>query len=435
MTTEAITRELAPSQQMDQIDEAIAQLIEGDFHSRWDQAKQFSKKFASWGDRVVPALINQLNIQQDPDAQWFLVRMLSQFDRPEVVSAIANLLVTTQNEDVKLEASKALTALGSSTITTLTELLTTAGPIAQRRLAASALSHIRRGATIEPLLSIANDPDPELRAISTEALGSFHSPKVTPVLLAALSDQPAICTEAIRALSRRRDLLETTDLTQQLSTCLHSEDVKVACESAKALGRLGHESAAILLGDLLVQPVATPVKVSAVRALSWIANATAVSALVSALECDALQVAPSVVQEIARALGQARTPELQQQAANALVTQLQMLSPAIAPIASANRVHDAAVEESAVPTFMADYDLFGLKQAIISALAQLKQSEAIDSLIPFLADAEPRIKMHALSALTQIDSKASQVMIQVYLADENIDLTTKRLVAESLSAW
>jgi len=430
MTTEAITRELAPSKQ---IDRAIAQLMEGDFHSRWDQAKQFSKQFASWGDRAVPALIDQLNAQQDPDAQWFLVRLLSQFDRPEVVGAIANLLVTSQNEDVKLEACKALIALGNSTITTLTELLTTAGPIAQRRLAASALAHIRRGATIEPLLSIASDPDPELRAIATEALGSFHSPKVTPVLLNALSDEPAICTEAIRALSRRRDLLKTTDVIQQLSKCLRSEHGKVACESAKALGRLGHESAAAILGDLLVQPAAAPVKVSAVRALGWIASTTAVSALVAALECDSVQVTPVVVQEIARALGQVHTPELQQQAAQALIARLQMLSPKIMSTASADRVYDASL--AAAPAFMAEYDLFGLKQSMISALAQLKQPDAIGPLIPFLADAEPRIKIHVLSALTQIDSNASQAMIQAYLADEKVDLMSKRLVAESLSAW
>lgn len=419
---------------VDPIEQAITQLLTGDFHSRWDQAKQFSRRFAQWGDRAVPVLISHLNAQEDPDAQWFLVRMLSQFDRPEVVSVIASLLVTTHSPELKTEASKALTALGDSAISTLTELLSANNPLPQRRLAARTLSHIRRGATVKPLLSIATDPDAALRVIATEALGSFHAPAVTPILLAALSDEPDICLEAVRALGRRRDLLTTIDLVEPLAQCLRSPHEQIACESAKALGRLGHESAIAALGDLLLQPVAAPVKVAAVRALSWIGGPTATTALVTAFGLDTLQVPPPVSLEIIKALGQTRSASLKPSVAQVLINRLRDISSAFSPTASPTASPlDGAQSNHLLP--LSEPVIFSMKQALISALAQLGQPEAISCLIPFLGDSEPRIKMHALSALTQIDPRVSQAKIQHYLADEQIAVEIRAQVKESLSAW
>ena len=96
------------------VEQAIAQLIEGDFHSRWDSAKQFSRQFAELNGRLSPAethhtlthLIHHLQTQQDPETQWFLIRILSQFDQPMVVQAIAQLLASTPDEDLQIEAGK-----------------------------------------------------------------------------------------------------------------------------------------------------------------------------------------------------------------------------------------------------------------------------------------------------------------------------------------
>ncbi|MEO0770636.1 MAG: HEAT repeat domain-containing protein [Cyanobacteria bacterium J06649_4] len=401
-----------------EIERAIAHLVAGDFHQRWDRAKQFSRKFASWGDRVVPSLIQQLHSQKDPDTQWFLVRILSQFDCADTVKAIAQILVSTPSETLQVEASKALTALGSSTIETLSGLVISGNPVEQRRLAAKALSHIRRTATIEPLLSIATDPDAELRAIATEALGSFHAPVVTDVLLNALNDEPEIALEAIRALGRRRDLLATTDLATPLIQCLHSPSETIARESATALGRLGDDSTAAALGETLTAPVATTTKVAAIRALSWIGNDTAIEALTKAFSEDDIKVPPQARQEIARGLGQTRDEALKPLAVRSLIAALQThtLKP------QTQRTEPAP-------------ETFALKQAMISALARLGLADAIDTLIPVLADPDPRIQMHALSALTQIDPRVAQARVQQYIEDQTIDETIRTRVSESLQAW
>ncbi|MEL6468483.1 MAG: HEAT repeat domain-containing protein [Cyanobacteria bacterium J06623_4] len=408
------------------VDQALETLKEGDFHSRWDSAKQFSRQFAHLGDRTVPHLIRHLRSQSDPDIQWFLIRILSQVGRSEmidaVVEAIAHSLLSSPNEDIQIEAGKALTSLGPGAITTLSRLLATDIPIEQRLLAARALSHIRRSATIDPLLSIATDLDPQLRVIATEALGSFHSPKVTPILLNALKDEPAICTEAIRALGRRRDLLGSIDLVSPLKKCLFAADEAIARESAIALGRLGDESAANALGYILTQPIAASVKVAAVRALAWLGTPVTIALLTEAFENDdSLRIVPAVTREIAKALGQTRSLSLKPQAARPLIIWMQVQQPT-APNSAIDRMPDEMPDTAM------------LKQAVVSALARLEQLEAIDCLIPALADPDPRIKMHVLSALNQIDPRAAQTKIQAYLNNEQVSPTVKRQVKESLTA-
>ncbi|MEM9090344.1 MAG: HEAT repeat domain-containing protein [Cyanobacteria bacterium P01_F01_bin.53] len=417
------------------IEEMVAQLSQGDFHSKWDSAKRFSKQFAEWGDRIVPHLINQLESTSNPEDQWFLVRILSQFDTPEVVAAIAHILTTTPDEDLQVEATKALTMLGTSAIAALTAQLESNASQQQRILAARTLSHIRRSGTIEPLLSLATDSVPELRAIAIEALGSFHDARITPVLLAGLSDEPAMCIEAIRTLGRRRDLLATTDLIGPLSQCLQApskgnaqEQETIAKESAIALGRLGTEAATQALGNILTQPVSTKAKVAAVRALGWMNTPTAVDYLVQAFDCKVPVVMPSVKEEIVRAIAQTQAAELKEPAATPLIAWLQATA----------ALHDpAASQTSHTPetSLAADPETLTLKQTIISALARLGVTDALDSLIPLLSDPDSRIRMHVLSALKQIDPRAAQSKVQKYLDDTNISPQHRQQAAESLAAW
>jgi len=405
-----------------QVEQAIAQLALEDFHSQWDHAKQFSRQFSRWGDRVIPLLIHQLQTQPDPDTQWFLVRILSQFEHPDIVTVLARLLVTTPSEELQREVRKALSSLGESAIETLSKLLVASdeeAPLgAQRMLAARTLAHIRRSAVIEPLLGITEDPDPALRAIATEALGSFHDPRITPVLLAALQDEPAICIEAIRTLGRRRDLLATTDLVTPLQRCLIASDEAVACECAIALGRLGSEAAVAALGQQLVQPLPTAVKVSIVRSLGWLNVASSVQYLAQSFDATVPVIMPAVKKEIAQALGQTREVELQAIAATPLIEWL--------------KTSQTAEQKG---EFAPDSDSFALLQTILSALARLGVTEAIDSLIPILSTADPRIRMHALSALKQIDPRTAQSQVQGYLHQSALSPVKKQYVAETLAAW
>ena len=392
-----------------EVKQAIAPLITGDFHSKWSHTKQFAKEFAHWGDRPIAPLINHLHSSSDIENQWFLIRTLSQYSHSAVVEALANFLITTPVEELQLEATKALTNLGSSAIATLTDLLNSPST-EQRILAARTLAKIRRGAVIEPLLSIVTDPSEQLRIIAIEALGSFHDPRITPVLLNALTDKAPIAIEAVRTLGRRSDLLPTTDLTTPLHGCLLGADADVARESAIALGRLGGESAAEILGEFLTQPAAARVKVAAVRALGWLDTPAATLYLATAFGRPFPLIMPEVRQEIGRSLGQTRSKALKPVAAKPLVDWLQ--------------------QQKAVRL-----DTLTLKQTVISALARLGATNAIDSLIPLLADPDACIKMNALSALKQIDPRAAQAKIQEYLLNGDVSHRAKAGITDTLKAW
>jgi len=422
-----------------QIEQMIEALAAGDFHSRWHQSKLLSQQFSAWGDRALPLLIQHLQTQQDPDTQWFLVRILSQFQDPTVVSALAELLVTTDSESLQAEICKGLTASGTDAIATLSHLLAQPATehgadfgtafTTQRLLAARTLAHIRRAETIAPLISITQDPNPQLREIAVEALGSFHDRRITPVLLRALDDVPPICIEAIRTLGRRRDLLSTVDLVTPLSQCLRSENQLVGCESAIALGRLGSEAAITALGEHLTQPIATPVKLAIAQSLGWLNVAAAVIYLAEAFDRSTPVIMPTVKQAIAKALGQTREPSLKSIAAGPLVAWLnasqtepnQPLAPGEKPDLEANLVPDS-------PDFL-------LMQTVLSAIARLDAVDALGSLIEVLSHPDLRLRIHALNALKQIDPRSAQSEIQAYLRREALSPAAKQNVVEALSAW
>ena len=391
------------------IEQALSQLSEGDFHSRWDSAKQFVKQFQS--DRSIPLVVHHLKNSTDPEQQWFLVRILGQYDQPVVVETLAQFLVTTPEPELQSEAIKSLTQIGNSAIVALAQKLQS-NDRAQRRLAARTLAQIRRTAVITPLLSVARDADSQLRLIAIEALGSFHDSRVTPVLISALTDEDDIAAEAIRAIGRRTDLLADYNLVELLQQRLSHRSDTVAKESAIALGRLGTESAAIALGTFLTQPAPTAVKISAVRALSWLDSAIATAHLAVAFECIPPIIMPAIKQEIAKALGQSRTAKNKVTAAKPLVKWLKQLDPS---------------DDS--PTH------FLLKQTVISSLTWLGATNATDSLIPLLADTDSRIQMHVLSALKQIDPRDAKDSVVTYLQKATLSRSEQDKLKEHLVNW
>ncbi len=368
---------------------AIAQITTGDFQHKWDSVRYFRKQFEHWGDRPIPYLIDRLNHSTDPENQWFLIRALGQYDHPIVVETLASFLVATPVEDLQIEVTKALTQLGNGAITTLTQLIE--HPTTEKRiLAARALSKIRRGDVIEPLLSIASASNSQLRLIATEALGSFHDSRITAVLINALKDESDIAIEAARALGRRSDLLTTTDLVSPLQQSLLRTDEAIAKESAIALGRLGTEPCTVVLGQFLTQPAPIRVKVAAVRALSWQNTPSAVLYLATAFESPVPLVMPAIKQEIARALGQTHAAALKPIAAKPLIAWIKAIN-AESPSQVANLSH---IENT-----------FTLKQSVISALSRIGSTEAVSALKPLLVDADARIRIHVMSALEQISPK------------------------------
>jgi HEAT repeat protein len=272
------------------------------------------------------------------------------------------------------------------------------------------------------------DPDELIRFTAIEALGSFHDPRITPVLFSALQDQSSVAIEAARTLGRRSDLLKSSAIIPYLQSCLLGNDAAVARESAIALGRLGaHPGGALAteaLGDFLTQPAPSQVKVAAVRALGWIDSPAATHYLCSAFDSPFPLVMLEVRQEIARSLGQTQSAPLQLIAAQPLIGWLEsQVNSQVEPLL------DPLLNSPDQP------DTFLLKQTVLSALARLGTLDGLDSIIPVLGDPDARIRMHALNALKQISPDIARAKIERYLSQETTSFALKQKIAESLSAW
>ena len=192
---------------------AVQVLLEGDFQQRWDTAKLLPK----FGQGAIAPLIE---ILEDEDAElesrWFAGRLLSEFDDPNAIMALTDLLRQTEDEELSLMAAQALANIGSTAIEALTSLL---DQETTRLLAVQALAVIRRSETITPLLAVVNDPSPKIRAIAVEALGSFHDPRIPPVLIHKLGDlAAAVRKEAVIALGMRSDLTTELNLVEASAT-------------------------------------------------------------------------------------------------------------------------------------------------------------------------------------------------------------------------
>ncbi|MBX2865324.1 MAG: HEAT repeat domain-containing protein [Leptolyngbyaceae cyanobacterium MAG.088] len=401
----------------------------GDFKQKWNSSKLIVKE----GDSAIAPLLELLDDPTaDAETHWFTIRALGNFPgEPEVIAALA----TQVNNDASCYANRTseqaaelsafvietLAAMGTSAIDVLSQLLEDP----QRRLlAAKALNRVRSSGIIPAMVRVANDNDAMVRYYAVDALGSFHSSTVTPVLLAALKDlSAAVRKVAVMALGRRRDLQESYQLSQQLQPLLWDIDVAVSCQAALALGRLGADDTITSLKSVLLSehtPMA--LRIDTVRALGWYcdfasvhgqtttANGTvnkAFTVLTDTLTCcrdgDAnTQNAPQglTAQEraklqitIIRVLGDLRRSLLANQATDVLIHHLEEQLP------------------------------ISVIQVLIMALANLKQPQAFDALMPLLNHPAETIPIHAIAALKQLDPEDNLSRVTDYINGLSDDLT------------
>lgn len=392
---------LAESELKQLLDLAIEVFVSGDFHQRWDIAKVFSRL----GMIAIAPLIEILEDEDaDEELRWYAARSLGEFNHPVVVTALVELLKTDESEELSAMAATALGNIGSPAVASLTALLTQEDT---RLLAVRSLSHIRRSETITPLLGVVQDPQIGVRAAAIEALSSFHDPRIPPVLLRALDDvAPSVRREAVIGLSFRADLWEELDLVNRLSPRLYDFNLEVCCSTAVALSRLGTDAAAAPLFQVLMSPH-TPIKlqIEVVRGLGWLGTVTGLKYLRSCLNQQ-----PSVTlwQEIVTVLGRVEQPNLRGEAAEILSGVLQSDHQAIQ-----------------YPT---------VKQAIALSLGQLGDVRAITPLIQLLA-ADAGVRLHAITALKQLDSEAAHRQLEQLATNEALTPDLKQGVAIALQEW
>lgn len=388
---------LAESDLMQILHWSIEVLEAGDFQERWDVAKVFP----SLGSKAIAPLIAILEDEDaDEELRWFVARILGEFNDPAVISALVDLLKTSESEELSAMAAAALANLGKGAIAALTDLLANSE---SRLLAVRGLAHIRTKEAIAPLLEVVGDEDVQVRAVAIEALSSFHDSRIPPVLLEALKDIAApVRREAAIALGVRTDLREELDLVNVLRPLLWDFNLEVCQQAAIALGRLGTDSAADALFELLQSPATPiPLQLEAIRSLVWVGTPKAISYLQQLLWKEAdLSIKPdshqSLWQEIIAVLGRVEHPDLAPAAAEILIDVLKSNHPAI--------------------------EHPNIKQAVAVSLGQLGNQEAIDPLMEMLKDADLGVRLHAIAALKKFPSARGQLAQLV--VDENLSFNS-----------
>ncbi len=385
------------------LDLALQSLESGDFQDRWDVAKLFP----SFGDAAIAPLLDLLQNQDaDSEAQWFAVRILGDFNHPNIITALVDLLKTSTNEGLNGMAATALANLGSGAIEILTELLDQDNT---RRLATQTLAQIRHPETVPLLQKVLNDEDAQIRALAIAALSSFHSPEISRLLIQALKD-PAVMVRraAVTGLGFCGTDLAELDLVSHLRPLLLDLNLEVCRQTAIALGRIGTPAATNTLLQSLQSPN-TPefLAIELIRALGWIGTSEALNCLQRSL--IQLPLAEAVRQEILTVLGRVDQPDQKSQATQILLDLLQQESP-FARSASA-------------------------RQAIALALGQLGEIAALDALINLLADPNVSVRLHIVSALKALASDVAYQRLKQLFESESSGSELGRGVAIALQEW
>jgi len=399
-------KELSDSTLKRALELAIAVLEAGDFQERWDVAKLIP----AFGDRAIAPLIDLLQDDAaDAEAQWFATRMLGSYSQPDSVMALVKLLQTTANEDLSSMAAEALAQMGTPAIAALTALLIDSDT---RAFAVRSLAQIRRAETIDPLLTVVDDPQATVRAIAIEALSSFYDPRVPSVLVRALSDPAALVRqEAVVGLGMRSELAEAMNLVALLTDRLLDVDLEVCQKTAMALGRMSTQAAAANLFQALnAAQTSTPLRLSIVRALGWMETAIALDLLRQTLLClEPTTLLRPVHQEIITVLGRCTEPDLQRQAAQLL----------IALLTSGH----ALTADPAV------------RRAIATGLGALKQQNALEALMELLADEEISVRLHAIAALKALDATTAHQRLTSLVNHADVPEALKQGAAIALQEW
>ncbi len=347
--------------------DTVAGLCVGDFHDRWNQARQVA-------DLGEAALVDLLAILQDDDqdweARWFAARALGDLNHPQVTGALIETFAATPDEDLRQAVAVALTQIGPGAIAALGEHL--AQPDL-RPMAVQALARIYHPATVPLLLKAMADERSSVRAIALDALSTFADPMTLPAVQQGLGDPvAAVRAAAIRGLLNLRGHLPPDFLLAALTPLLKDADVGVAQQATYALGRLPLAAAAAPLRQRLQTPdLPLALHICAVQALTWQSTAVALADLIQAWDGLEPQARLALVQGLVTL-----TPDLHPQATAALIDWLRAL-PATAS-------HSA------------------LRRHLVLALGQLGDPTLAPELRSLLKDPDPGVQLHAEAALRQL---------------------------------
>ncbi|MDY7012429.1 MAG: HEAT repeat domain-containing protein [Cyanobacteriota bacterium] len=368
---------LLSSDEAQQVVQLATRVLEaGDFQERWEIARLWSKL----GTIAIAPVISLLQDEEaEWEVRWFAARILGEFEQPEAIAALVETLQTSEDEELAAMAASVLASFGPRAVEGLAPLLQQPET---KELAARSLSQIRCTETIDPLLALVEDTDSRLRALALEALSSFRDSRIPPVLIEALSDPaPAARKEAAIGLGLRPELATTLNLVSRLKPLLYDRDGVVRTAAAIALGRIGTPDASALLFETLIDETNPfPLQKTLIHALIWVETSETLDYLCRALPF----VSPLCIEEIIKALGRIKSPNLQPQAVQILLS----------------------IERERGERAIA------IKQALARAWGQLRHESAISALQQLRHDANERVRLHALAALEQFQDALVSVELK-----------------------
>ncbi|MGK7930576.1 MAG: HEAT repeat domain-containing protein [Microcystaceae cyanobacterium] len=344
----------------------------GDFKQRWDITKLFPKL----GEDIIDPLITVLeNRNLDVEYRWFIARILGQFKNEQVILTFIKVLeFEEEDEDILTMVAEGLSNMGVAAIQSLENLLKTNH--SSKLLALKALAKIRHSETILPLLDVVNDPDPEIRIIALECLGSFHQKNLIPVFIKALKDRVSkVRKEAIIALGRQSKFSQEFNITTQLIPLLYDINLEVSQQAALALGKINTVEAREQLSIVLQKPTTPKIlKKEIIKALSWTENPQALNDLKTLLWQDDLELSKLIITLLGT-----------QQNQQAKITATQILI-------------DFLVSETTIIHYSE------IREAIAVSLGELKDKLAISPLEKLTQDPNKSVQLHARTALKKIST-------------------------------
>ncbi len=414
LTSTSLPVELPPDLQSVDVqtllDLVLYGLETGDFQARWDIAKVIP----SFGSTAIAPLIECLNDNEDDwELTWYGARILGEFQHPEAIAALVNLLQTSPQADIVTAATTALANSGVSAIPALIELLATD---ATRHAAVQGLAQIQHPQAAAALGQVVYDADPTIRATAITALSHIQEPQIHLILVAALTDvSAAVRQAAVVGLGLQARQLNETELLGWLEPCLWDLSLEVRHQAAIALGRLGAAAINVLSEALRSPDTPVPVQMTLIRALSWVGTDAALRHLEAYLHLAPAEAHLTETEirllccEIFTVLGRIDLPELKPIATHILIQ-------AIATH------HPVAQQPDA-------------QQAIALSLGYLEQPAALEVLIDLLANPEPSVRFHVIAALKYLSPGAVHQQLEQMITRPDLHPDLQAGVAIALQEW
>ena len=390
------------------IDLGIEVLQNGDFQEKWD----IDKLFKQIGKPAIAPLIEIIKDREiDLEQRWFVTKILAEFNSEEVLETMGNIIVSSEPVDLQEIAAETLASFGDSAIDLLTDLL--AKP-KSRLLAIKALAKINCISIIPALLTVVKDENNEVRMIAISALNNYCDSRIPIVLISALKDKVAkVRKAAIIGLAGYANLHQELGLVKLLQALLWDINFEVSQQAAIALGKIGTNSAATALCELL-KTTTVPVffKIDAVRALGRIETQVSLEYLQNLLGYNFLVKVndwAQIVNEIIIALGKLEKPELKHQATSILIEFIASGNPNLENIC--------------------------VKKSLALTLGYLGNIHALEYLIQLLEDGDNSVILHSVAAMKKLDSKKAYQKLVSLSEQATLNSQLKKGIATALAEW